>query len=366
MIRTICRQRLVLATILLVMLGGCGSTNRAAPVEDRTSATVSSPRAESRTQTSQASSQTQDTVTAKTSAAKTSSPETSAPSTPAPEPVTTVEDWRPDYYTVRKGDTLYSIALDFGQDYRDVAAWNQLPDASYIQIGQRLRVSEPEGAARSGSRVLAPATLPGSRAEKTAASSVPTFDEPVAYRSEYSQQAHKDLERQLGKAVETTVVDAGAKPAANPGQTTKPATTAATPTAQAPKPARGPNERLHWEWPASGNLLYSFNKGPMKKGVAIQGKPGQAVVSSAPGKVVYSGSGLRGYGNLIIVKHNSTYLSVYAHNRQLLVSEGQMVAQGQKIGVMGEISPGKTALHFEIRRQGKPMDPLKFLPEKAS
>ena len=120
------------------------------------------------------------------------------------------------------------------------------------------------------------------------------------------------------------------------------------------------------EWPAPGQLLYGFSKGPIKKGVGIKGNPGQSVVSSAPGKVVYSGSGLRGYGNLIIVKHNATYLSVYAHNRQLLVSEGQMVAQGQKIAEMGEISSGQTGLHFEIRRLGQPMDPLKYLPASRS
>ena len=112
--------------------------------------------------------------------------------------------------------------------------------------------------------------------------------------------------------------------------------------------------------------MYDFAKGPIKKGVGIRGQPGQSVVSSAPGKVVYSGSGLRGYGNLIIVKHNDTYLSVYAHNQQLLVSEGQMVAQGQKIAVMGQISAGRTGLHFEIRRLGKPMDPLAFLPDRRS
>ena len=126
------------------------------------------------------------------------------------------------------------------------------------------------------------------------------------------------------------------------------------------------DEKLKWEWPAPGQLLYGFSKGPIKKGVGIKGNLGQSVVSSAPGKVVYSGSGLRGYGNLIIVKHNATYLSVYAHNRQLLVSEGQMVAQGQKIAEMGEISSGRTGLHFEIRRLGQPMDPLKYLPASRS
>jgi lipoprotein NlpD len=123
---------------------------------------------------------------------------------------------------------------------------------------------------------------------------------------------------------------------------------------------------MSWEWPAPGKVLYEFSAGPNKKGVSIQGKAGQAVVSSAPGKVVYSGSGLRGYGNLIIIKHNATYLSVYAHNSQLLVREGQMVAQGQKIAVMGKAAGATTALHFEIRRLGKPIDPRSQLPARAS
>jgi len=126
------------------------------------------------------------------------------------------------------------------------------------------------------------------------------------------------------------------------------------------------DERMSWEWPAPGKVLYEFSDGPNKKGVSIQGKSGQAVVSSAPGKVVYSGSGLRGYGNLIIIKHNATYLSVYAHNSQLLVREGQMVAQGQRIAVMGKAAGATTALHFEIRRLGKPIDPRSRLPARTS
>lgn len=216
--------------------------------------------------------------------------------------------------------------------------------------------------------MLPPASLPGSGETPAKSTAVPTFDDPLAYRAVYSQQAYNDLQRHLNGEVQTTVVDPKSEPAPAATARAKPAASKQPATTAKPVPAKSATSdgRLSWEWPATGDLLYGFNKGPMKKGVAIQGQPGQSVVSSAPGKVVYSGSGLRGYGNLIIVKHNATYLSVYAHNRQLLVSEGQMVAQGQKIGVMGEISPGKTALHFEIRKLGKPINPLDFLPEKAS
>jgi len=388
-----CLRILLLAIFWSVMFSGCGSTNRSAPVEDRTRGSIDTPPVESRTQSKPAAKPEPQSVpekadsgaSAKTVAASgneearpqtqesVSSGQRSAPQAqtlPATQ-ATDEGDWRPEFYTVRKGDTLYSIALNFGQDYRDVAAWNNLANASYIQIGQRLRVSAPRGANNTtagGPLVLPPASLPGSGETPAKSTAVPTFDDPLAYRAVYSQQAYNDLQRHLNGEVQTTVVDPKSEPAPAATARAKPAASKQPATTAKPVPAKSATSdgRLSWEWPATGDLLYGFNKGPMKKGVAIQGQPGQSVVSSAPGKVVYSGSGLRGYGNLIIVKHNATYLSVYAHNRQLLVSEGQMVAQGQKIGVMGEISPGKTALHFEIRKLGKPINPLDFLPEKAS
>ena len=127
-----------------------------------------------------------------------------------------------------------------------------------------------------------------------------------------------------------------------------------------------PDQALQWVWPASGKLVHSFNQGSNPKGVAIRGAAGQAVFATAAGKVVYSGSGLRGYGKLIIIKHNSTYLSVYAHNRELLVKEGERVSKGQKIAEMGSTSADGVALHFEIRRLGKPVDPLKLLPQEGA
>jgi lipoprotein NlpD len=268
-------------------------------------------------------------------------------------------DWRPEYHTVRKGDTLYSIALDFGQDYRDLARWNALADPSYIQIGQQLRLF-PAG----GGGAIPPAASATVGKPLPGAEHIPTFSDPKAFRVIYSEQAYAELQRMLAGETETTVVRS--KPATTatvqqPAQAAKPASVGAPKSTQTGRS----DERMSWEWPAPGKVLYEFSAGPNKKGVSIQGKPGQAVVSSAPGKVVYSGSGLRGYGNLIIIKHNATYLSVYAHNSQLLVREGQMVAQGQRIAVMGKAG-GTTALHFEIRRLGKPIDPRSRLPARAS
>ena len=279
-------------------------------------------------------------------------------------------DWRPEYHTVQKGDTLYSIALDFGQDYRDLARWNDLTNPSYIQVGQRLRLFPVGGSAESFTPepvALPAAALPTVGKPLAGTKQIPTFSDPKALRALYSENAYADLQRVISGKTETVVVQS--KPAATtaqkPAQASKPASTGAPKSVQVGR-AGLPDERLKWEWPAPGKILFGFSEGPNKKGVVIQGKPGQAIVSSAPGKVVYSGSGLRGYGNLIIIKHNATYLSVYAHNKQLLVSEGQMVAQGQKIAVMGGATGGPTALHFEIRRLGKPIDPLSQLPARPS
>ncbi len=369
----------LVAVLAPLLIAACNSTNRSAPVHDRTPAPTVSAAKESRTDSARKPAPTRAAaatsgaaVTDSTRSSTAQKPAASAQSSPARSvsrnrgAVADTDDWRPDYYTVRKGDTLYSIALDFGHDYRDLAAWNNLANASYIQIGQRLRLSPPAGQNAAPTATLPAATLPGTDNKQSTSVSAPLFTDPKAYRSAFSEQALSDMRRILAGEVETAVVAVGpAQPKPAPAAAPSPAApTPAKPAATAA--VRAADEALKWEWPATGELLYPFSKGPIKKGVGIEGNPGQSVVSSAPGKVVYSGSGLRGYGNLIIVKHNDTYLSVYAHNQQLLVSEGQMVAQGQKIAVMGEISAGRTGLHFEIRRLGKPMDPLAYLPDRRS
>jgi lipoprotein NlpD len=283
------------------------------------------------------------------------------PPVPLEEPTTKPYregDWRPEYHVVKKGDTLYSIALDYGQDYRELAAWNNLEDPGLIRIDQRLRLFPPDSIGEATTAQPTPLAAPVA---------TPVFSEPKARKLPYSEQALAQLKMSVPKpAAAPTPTPSVAAPVQ---PTTKPPTAHATP---APLPALVQKEtlagdgRMTWEWPAQGKLLYGFGQGSNQKGVGIEGRSGQPVLAAAPGKVVYSGSGLRGYGKLIIIKHNTSYLSVYAHNSQILVKEGQTVAKGQKIAEIGDTDSDRVALHFEIRRLGKPIDPLQYLPERAS
>lgn len=229
---------------------------------------------------------------------------------------------KPGYYTVQPGDTLFRIALDSGQNWRDLQAWNNLGNANVIEVGQVLRIIPPVAATSTAS---APAV--------TAA--------PVTSSSVVS--------RPLSSTGTGTV--SVAPPAA---------TTAPAPAAQPAVPA---GDAISFVWPAQGAVIDGFDEAK-NKGVAIGGKLGDPVVAAADGRVVYAGAGLRGYGNLIILKHNNTYLTAYAHNQALLVREDQTVKQGQKIAEMGSSDTDRVKLHFEVRRQGKPVDPLSFLPKR--
>lgn len=265
-------------------------------------------------------------------------------------------DWRPEYHVVKKGDTLYSIALDYGQDYRELAAWNNLDDPGMIKIDQRLRLFPQGSTPEAGNVQPTPLAAP---------LATPVFSEPKARKLPYSEQAFAELK------IAPTKTDVAATSPASAGaaqSAAKPPVPNVMPplTVAAPKANAAVDSKMTWEWPAQGRLLYGFGQGPNQKGLGIEGRSGQPVLAAAPGKVVYSGNGLRGYGKLVIVKHNATYLSVYAHNSQILVKEGQTVAKGQKIGEIGDTDADRTALHFEIRRLGKPIDPLPYLPERAS
>ena len=267
-------------------------------------------------------------------------------------------DWRPEFHLVRKGDTLFSIALDYGQDYRELAAWNNLEDPALIRLGQRLRLFPPD----SFGELAQPQAVPLPVEIPPAPAAVPLKTEPKARKLPYSEQALAQLKGATPKPASPPAT--APIPASAAGQPTKPAVRA--PTTPALKEPGSADARLVWEWPAQGKLIYGFGEGMNQKGVGIEGRSGQAVLASAPGKVVYSGNGLRGYGRLIIIKHNASYLSVYAHNSQILVKEGQSVAKGQKIAEMGSSDSDRVALHFEIRRLGKPIDPLQYLPERNS
>jgi lipoprotein NlpD len=248
-----------------------------------------------------------------------------APATPAAEakPMLNAEHaGKPGYYTVKPGDTLIRIGLENGQNWRDVARWNGIENPNLIEVGQVLRV-------------VAPSIDPNAVAARGV---TPTKVEP------------RPLDAKLPAAAASAT--AASAPAAS---ASAPATAAA--------PAKDPDDDLGWLWPASGPVASGFEEG-RSKGVAITGKAGDPVLAAADGRVVYAGSGLRGYGNLVIVKHNNTYLTAYAHNQTLLVKEDQVVRRGQRIAEMGSSDADRVQLHFEIRKQGKPVDPQRLLPPR--
>jgi lipoprotein NlpD len=304
---------------------------------------------------------------------------------PPPPPLTPAARERepapPPTYTVKRGDTLAQIALDNGLDYRDLAAWNNLDNPNVIRVGQVLVLAAPgqataappvTGSAVTTPLVTAPPVAPrvAETAPGPAASVLPSGrgntatlkTEPKALKLPYSEQALAQLQAHAAPAAATPV----APPPVPPGPVvgTPPAATPGAPLAR-PDAARVPeidDDKIDWVWPTGGRLIAGFSDTASLKGIDIAGKAGQPVVASAAGKVVYSGSGLRGYGKLVIVKHNATYLSAYAHNREILVKEGQQVTKGQQIGEMGDSDADQVKLHFEIRRLGKPVDPIKYLP----
>lgn len=263
-------------------------------------------------------------------------------------------DWRPQSYSVKKGDTLYGIALEYGFDYRELAEWNGITTPDVIRIGQQLRLTPPQAdtAAVTPLKPVAPVAesqpMGANSAQGQSGSLLKT--QPKAGKIAYSAEA------------EAAPLVIALKPEAAAPKTPPVEQTPKVPEDKKPAPSAGADdEDLEWAWPAKGKVIATFNEASNLKGVDIAGKMGQPVFATAPGKVVYSGSGLRGYGKLVIIKHNKTYLSAYAHNSQILVKEGQSVTKGQRIAEMGDSDADQVKLHFEIRRLGKPMDPLKHL-----
>ncbi len=269
-------------------------------------------------------------------------------------------------YTVKRGETLFGIALDHGLDYRELAEWNGITNASVIRTGDVLRLGPPAATAQApsdGAVQVSPVTGPGrveSRPLGSGASPPRRMtDETTIARIE--PRPPDSRPEALAPAARPAMPMQPAKPEAPP-QISK-----VEPSSQAAKPEPGQEpddeDKVDWVWPARGKIVARFSDSG-SKGVDIAGRIGDPVWASAPGKVVYSGSGLRGYGKLVIIKHNKSYLSAYAHNNQILVKEGQTVAKGQKIGEVGATDAESPRLHFEIRRLGKPVDPMKFLPEQ--
>jgi lipoprotein NlpD len=286
---------------------------------------------------------------------------------------------------VKRGDTLYSIALDQGVDWRELASWNQLADPTKLQVGQTLRVRPPQpaGPAPIESVVVSPigatqpiVTRPLDADPPPAAPLGPPVTtptppapsaglrtEPKGLRLPYSDENLALLQR--GAAPREAVA---AKPEPVPAAPAKPEPPPVAKVEPLPGPKPEPEsaeDRVDWTWPTAGKVVGTFNGGT-SKGVDIAGRVGDPVYASASGRVVYSGEGIPAYGKLIIIRHNSTYLSAYAHNSQILVKEGQNVAKGQKIAEVGSMGAEGPRLHFEIRRLGKPVDPLAYLPNRPN
>ncbi|VVE45072.1 Murein hydrolase activator NlpD [Pandoraea cepalis] len=266
-------QQRVASVLLLSMLAACASRQVGAPVVDRTVGGVATDG-----------------------------------SAPGAAPVIDNTPVPAGYYRVKPGDRLYRIALENGQNYRDIARWNNIQNADQIEVGQVLRVKPPAG--DTGTPL--PAPLAGNNV-----ASVP------------------------------------------PAVVTPPASASATAAPSAPSAVS--SGELQLSWPAKGNVVGRFDDSK-NKGLNIGGTVGEPVYAAGAGKVVYSGAGLRGYGNLVIIKHDATFLTAYAHNRTLLVKEGDSVTRGQKIAEMGNSDADRVMLHFEVRRDGKPVDPMKYLP----
>jgi lipoprotein NlpD len=321
-------SKLVTALVAALVATGC-ATNRGggrAPVEDR--GTAASGAAAPGTSTTPAAG------TVVTNGA------------PLKPPAGVENTGKPGYYTVRPGDTLIRIALETGQSWRDIARWNNLDNPNLIEVGQVVRVVQPV----AGTIV---ATAP---AAASASASVSASTPTVSPQGSDTGVVTRPVTTSSVNPVTATNNTSAPAPRATPA----PAPSAAA--ASSPASAAGDDE-VAFIWPASGSLIAGFDEAK-NKGLDIAGKAGDAVLAAADGRVVYSGAGLRGYGNLVIVQHNKTYLTAYAHNQTLLVREDQSVRKGQKIAEMGSSDAERVKLHFEVRRQGKPIDPAKLLPQR--
>ncbi|MEB0138354.1 MULTISPECIES: peptidoglycan DD-metalloendopeptidase family protein [unclassified Undibacterium] len=244
-------------------------------------------------------------------------------------------------YVVKRGDTLYRIALEHGQSYNDLVVWNNLSNPNDIKVDQVLRVTPAE----AGSSAVQTTGINNSVLEvKPLGAATQNKSSPLGNKRPYSDANLAELQKSESSA---------AAPLAKLDPI--------IPAKASDKPADV--DAIEWIWPVEGKLLAGFDDAK-NKGLDISGKMGQDVNAAAAGKVMYAGSGIRGYGNLVIVKHSSSLLSAYAHNKTILVKEGQAISKGQKIAEMGNSDSDVIKLHFEIRLQGKPVDPVKYLPTR--
>ncbi|MDX6021284.1 murein hydrolase activator NlpD [Scandinavium sp. V105_16] len=260
-------------------------------------------------------------------------------------------------YTVKRGDTLFYIAWVTGNDFRDLAQRNNVAAPYALNVGQVLQVGNASGQPITGNNAVAQASEQASTAstglvsKPAQNSSAVVASQPTITYSEDSgeQSANKMLPNNQPATTVTAPVTA---PAVSTTQPTASSTSTSSPISS-------------WRWPTDGKIIENFSGGDGgNKGIDIAGSKGQAIVATADGRVVYAGNALRGYGNLIIIKHNDDYLSAYAHNDTMLVREQQEVKAGQKIATMGSTGTSSTRLHFEIRYKGKSVNPLQYLPQR--
>ncbi|MBE9567367.1 MAG: peptidoglycan DD-metalloendopeptidase family protein [Proteobacteria bacterium] len=308
--------------------------------------------------------------------------------------------WNPEDYTVKSGDTLYSIAWRYELDIEEFTAWNGLGLSTFIKPGQRLHTRKPAGFDKNKAYGRSSTTDAEIAYVQPAEKWSPATSRTQKTQSKQKSSNEKWIRAQKGDSLYSISRDTGVsvqqlvrlnqlkKPyTIHPGQTIflKPLKSSSqgsgkASTAQSNRSATAQKtqskvtakstagkinwpKRVRWQKPAKGKIIKKYKRNRNDaKGIDIAGRKGDAIVAAASGKVVYSGSGLISYGKLIIIKHNKTYLSAYAYNRKLLVKEGQMVNAGQKIAEMGHKDKSSPRLHFEIRKNGKPVDPLKYLP----
>lgn len=259
-------------------------------------------------------------------------------------------------YVVKKGDTLFRIALDHGQSYSDIVAWNSLKNPNDIKVDQVLRVAPPDALSNGAVQTSSISAGGGSEIRSlnapagyvTAANNklTPRGDKKVYSEAALAEMQKPDVSSSAGGVA--VVLAKTEVPAVKPAE-------------KVVAPLSIESDTVDWMWPVDGKVIANFDD-VKNKGLDIGGKLGQDVLAAAAGKVMYEGSGIRGYGNLVIIKHSNALLSAYAHNRANLVKEGQVISRGQKIAEMGSSDSDAVKLHFEIRQQGKPVDPTKFLP----
>jgi len=255
-----------------------------------------------------------------------------------------------DVYVIRRGDTLYSIAFRFGLDYRDLGRWNGIRPPYVIHPGARIALKP-----RRAPRILRPApAAPTATSRRPAASGVTAPSKATTKASTKISTKTSPKVRAKARAVP-----------ANPRRQTAPGTLKKlkAPRASVPRPTALSKGKVAWQWPVDGKIIRSFSQSG-NRGLDIGGPAGTPIRAAASGRIVYTGSGLIGYGELIIIKHSERFLTAYAHNKNVLVSEGQAVERGVPIAEMGNSGTNRVKLHFEIRKDGNPVDPMRYLPKR--